>query len=67
MARTQEEKELGIRGQVAKYQHLFEGYIKEYGSARVKRVLEKGRDGDLVLKLPMNYKDRKQMIQLLGL
>lgn len=60
-------KELRLRGQVAKYEPLFIGYVKNYGSEVVAEVLRKGHSGKYRLKILNNRKDRHQMLQLLGL
>jgi len=57
----------GLRGQVAKYHDQFVGYVKQYGKEVVKQVLLTGRHKKLALKVPLNRKDRYQMMQLLDM
>jgi hypothetical protein len=57
----------GLRPEVAKHEALFVGYVKQYGAATVRKVLDKGNDGHIKLTVMRNKKDRWQMIQLLGI
>lgn len=56
-----------LRPEVKKHEKLFIGYIKQYGAATVRKVLDKGQDGGIKLKIMTNKKDRYQMMQLLDL
>jgi len=57
----------GLRGQVVKYHDQFVEYVKQYGKDVVKQVLLTGRHKKLILKVPLNRKDRYQMMQLLDM
>ena len=56
-----------LRGQVAKHEQLFVGYVKRYGADVVRECLQKGHSSKYRLKVLGNRKDRYQMLQLLGL
>lgn len=56
-----------IRGNVAKYEAMFIQFIREHGAETVKKVLTHGKWGKFKLTVPLNKKDRFQMLQLLGL
>jgi hypothetical protein len=56
-----------VRGQVEKYLPVFRDYVKRYGEKTVKDVLRDGKGHGLKLRLPLNGKDRRQMIIALEL
>ena len=56
-----------LRGNVRKHLPLFQQYIKQHGPEVVRGVLKSGHFGKARLKLPLNRKDRSQLIEELGL
>lgn len=56
-----------LRGEVAKYEKLFIGYVKAHGADAIRELLSTGKTGTYKLTVLKNKKDRYQMVQLLGL
>uniref|UniRef100_A0A6H1ZTT6 Uncharacterized protein n=1 Tax=viral metagenome TaxID=1070528 RepID=A0A6H1ZTT6_9ZZZZ len=56
-----------LRGNTVKYLPVFKTYVDRWGADAVKRVLKTGRYNNLVLKLPINAKDRNQILRQLGI
>jgi hypothetical protein len=51
-----------LRGNTIKYLPLFRGYQEQYGERVVEEVLKKGKSNAFRLKLPINMKDRMQIL-----
>jgi hypothetical protein len=57
-----------LRGNTVKYLPVFKMYVCRYGAETVRQVLKHGRCKDnLVLRLPINMKDRNQILTQLGI
>lgn len=55
-----------LRGNTVKYLPVFRQYVKQFGLRVVREVLKTGHCGDKIrLKLPINMKDRVQILEQL--
>lgn len=55
-----------LRGNTIKYLPVFRLYVKQFGIRTVREVLKTGHCGDKIrLKLPLNMKDRNQILEQL--
>lgn len=57
----------GLRPMVKKHLAYFTACVKHYGSDAVREVLTKGKTKKARLTIPLNRKDRWQMLQMLDL
>lgn len=55
-----------LRGNTVKYLPVFRQYVRQFGMETVRKVLRTGHCGDKIrLKLPLNMKDRNQILEQL--